>query len=112
DLNRVRVSVDPPSEWAQMYGEAWRLQREHFWVADMSGVDWVRVRQRYLPLIDKVASRTEFSDLMWEMQGELGTSHAYEMGGDLRPGPGWVAGHLGADLALDPRTGRWSFAHF
>jgi len=40
DLARVRVSIDPASEWKQMLREAWRLQRDHFWVEDMSGVDW------------------------------------------------------------------------
>ena len=61
-----------------MYREAWRLQRDFFWTEDMSGVDWEHVYQRYLPLLDRIATRGEFSDLMWEMQGELGTSHAYE----------------------------------
>jgi len=37
------------------------------------------VYDRYLPLVDRIATRAEFSDLMWEMQGELGTSHAYEL---------------------------------
>ena len=35
----------------------------------------------------RVATRGELSDLIWEMQGELGTSHAYEMGGDHRRPP-------------------------
>jgi tricorn protease len=110
DLGRVRVSVDPGAEWRQMYLEAWRLQRDHFWVEDMSGVDWNEVRDRYLPLVDKVASRGEFSDLMWEMQGELGTSHAYELGGDHREPPPYAMGFLGADLVPDGR-GRWRFEH-
>lgn len=99
DLNRLRLEVDPGAEWRQMFGEAWRLQRDHFWVEDMSGIDWEAVRDRYLPLVDRVGSRAEFSDLMWEMQGELGTSHAYEMGGDYRPVPVYRQGHLGATLS-------------
>ncbi|MFN2462753.1 MAG: PDZ domain-containing protein, partial [Candidatus Dormibacteria bacterium] len=110
DLDRVRVSVDPASEWRQMYSEAWRLQREFFWMADMSGVDWRRVHDRYFPLIERVGCRSEFSDLMWEMQGELGTSHAYEIGGDYRPVPAYPMGFLGADLELDRRSGRWRVA--
>lgn len=98
DLNRVKVSVDPVQEWHQMFREIWRLQREHFWNPEMSGVDWQRVYDRYRPLLDKVASRTEFSDLIWEMQGELGTSHAYEIGGDYRTPPTYRLGQLGADL--------------
>ena len=50
----------------------------------MSGVDWDAVYRRYEPLLERVATRGELSDLIWEMQGELGTSHAYEMGGDHR----------------------------
>lgn len=111
DLGRVRVSVDPGAEWAQMFKEAWRLQRDHFWVEDMSGVDWRQVLDRYLPLVEQVATRIEFSDLMWEMQGELGTSHAYELGGDHRPAPAYALGHLAADLAFDHASGRWRFTH-
>ncbi len=111
DLDRVRVSVDPGLEWAQMFKEAWRLQRDHFWVEDMSGVDWWAVLDRYVPLIGRVATRLEFSDLMWEMQGELGTSHAYELGGDYRPAPAYALGHLGADLAWDGEAGAWRFTH-
>jgi tricorn protease len=114
DLDRVRVSVDPGSEWMQMFKEAWRLQRDHFWAEDMSGVDWWLVLDRYLPLVGKVATRLEFSDLMWEMQGELGTSHAYELGGDYRPAPAYLIAHLAADLAWDPDAdgagaGTWRF---
>jgi tricorn protease len=101
DLSRVSVSIEPVSEWRQMLREAWRLQRDHFWVEDMSGVDWVKVLERYEPLVERVACRSEFSDLLLEMQGELGTSHAYEMGGDYRASPPYRLGFLGADLAYD-----------
>ena len=82
-----------------MLREVWRLQRDHFWTADMSGVDWNAIHDRYAPLLDRVATRGELSDLIWEMQGELGTSHAYEMGGDHRKPPAIPLGHLGAELA-------------
>jgi tricorn protease len=35
------------------------------------------------------------------MQGELGTSHAYELGGDHRKPPAVALGHLGAELRYD-----------
>lgn len=110
DLSRVRLEIDPPQEWEQMYHEAWRLMRDQFWVPDMSGVDWDAVRARYLPLLAKCATRGEFSDLMWEMQGEMGTSHAYEFGGDYRPSPSWIQGHLGADFAWDDGEKCWRVA--
>ncbi|MCU0952357.1 MAG: PDZ domain-containing protein, partial [Burkholderiaceae bacterium] len=101
DLNRVRVSVDPRAEWRQMLREVWRLQRDQFWVADMSGIDWDAIYARYAPLVARVATRAELSDLIWELQGELGTSHAYEMGGDHRKPPALTLGQLAADLRMD-----------
>jgi tricorn protease len=104
DLERVKVAVDPGVEWQQMAREAWRLQQEYFWTADMSQVDWQAVWQRYHPLVQRVATRGELSDLVWEMQGELGTSHAYEVGGDYRAAPSYPQGFLGADYAFDEGT--------
>ncbi len=101
DLSRVKVSVHPQSEWEQMYREAWRLQRDHFWTEDMAEVDWRVVYERYLPLIARVSTRSEFSDLLWEMQGELGSSHAYELGGDYRSSPHYNQGVLAADFDWD-----------
>jgi tricorn protease len=107
NLGRMKVSVLPGAEWRQMYREAWRLQRDNFWNPDMSEVDWAAVYERYLPLVERVASRSEFSDLMWEMQGELGTSHAYEFGGDYRSEPQYAQGYLGAEFAYDAAARAW-----
>ncbi|MFB9736925.1 S41 family peptidase [Streptomyces thermocoprophilus] len=97
DLARLRVPLHPGEEWRQMFREAWRLQRENFWHAGMDGVDWDAVYERYLPLVDRVATRSELSDLIWEMQGELGASHAYERGGDYLDTPRHTQGFLGVD---------------
>lgn len=101
DLERASVEVVPRDEWAQMYREAWRLQTEQFWTENMSDIDWDRVFDRYELLLPLVRTRAELSDLIWEMQGELGTSHAYEIGGDYRVPPQYQRGFLGADLAWD-----------
>ncbi len=111
DLGRVRVSVDPRLEWRQMLREVWRLQRDQFWVSNMSGVDWDEVFRHYEPLLDRVATRAELSDLIWEMQGELGTSHAYEMGGDHRRPPQVALGYLAADLRLVEADGSFEITH-
>ena len=100
DLSRVRLSVEPKREWTQMLHEVWRLQRDQFWVPDMSGIDWQAVYHRYEPLLARISTRSELSDLIWEIQGELGTSHAYEVGGDYRKPPPVSLGHLAAELRL------------
>ena len=107
DLDRVRPAVEPPAEWAQMLREVWRLQRDHFWNADMAGTDWNAVWDRYAPLLPRVATRGEFSDLVWELQGELGTSHAYEMGGDHRKPPAVALGHLAAQFSAVHGGAAW-----
>lgn len=111
DLKRVRLSVLPPQEWQQMLKEIWRLQQEHFWTPDLSGVDWQRVYDRYAPLLSRISSRSEFSDLVWEMQGELGTSHAYEFGGDYRKEPNYRLGFLGADFTYDAAANGYRISH-
>lgn len=99
DLNRVQIEVHRRQEWGQMLREIWRLMRDQFWDASMSGVDWEAVYQDYARLLDRVGSREEFSDLVWCMQGELGTSHAYEFGGDYPVSPSYRPGYLGADIS-------------
>jgi len=111
DLRRAKVAINPPDEWRQMFREAWRLQRDHFWTEDMSQVDWQQIYERYYPLIARVTTRSEFSDLMWEVQGELGTSHAYEFGGDYRPAPHYQQGFLGADFEYDVETEGYRLTH-
>jgi len=108
DVSRIGVTVDPTAEWRQMYDEAGRLMRDHFWIGDMSGVDWAGELARYRPLVDAVGSHDDLVDLLWEVQGELGTSHAY-----VTPSGGYGSGDrpglLGADLERD-EAGRWRIA--
>lgn len=111
DLERVTISINRLSEWQQIYHEAWRLQRDYFWVEDMSQIDWQAVHDRYAPLLTRISTRRELSDIVWEMQGELGTSHAYVSGGDLRPSPAWGVGLLGADFAYHHKLDAWEIKH-
>jgi tricorn protease len=107
DMRRIVVTVDPAHEWRQMFDEASRLMRDHFWVADMAGVDWAGETARYRPLVDAVGSHNDLVDVLWELQGELGTSHAYvRAGGD----GDWSGrpGLLGADL--EPVEDGWRVA--
>ena len=99
DLTKIKFKLDPKKEWQQMYREAWVLQREHFWTECISGIDWEDIYNQYLPLLKKIKTRWEMSDLLWEMQGELGTSHCYEMFGDYPKRPPYHSiGRLGASF--------------
>lgn len=106
DLSRIRVSVEPPVEWLQMYDEAARLMREYYWLADMGGVDWSAIVARYRTLVERIATRDDLSELLWEVQGELGNSHAYETPPTRHPTEEEAVGYLGADFAPLP-DGSW-----
>jgi tricorn protease len=102
DLERIQVTVEPPAEWRQMYHETWRLMRDNFWRADMGGVDWTAIGDRYRPLLDRIGCTDDLHDVLRELQGEMGTSHTGVLppaaGGD----PALAQGLLGADVE---RTG-------
>ncbi|OIK24068.1 S41 family peptidase [Streptomyces malaysiense] len=101
DLRRILHGVDPPAEWRQAYDEAGRIIRAYFWDPGMSGIDWDAVLDQYRPLVERVASPDEFADLLREVLGELGTSHAYVTAARRNEGPPhyqrWQ-GLLGANL--------------
>ncbi|MEU1405698.1 PDZ domain-containing protein [Streptomyces sp. NPDC005728] len=105
DLSRIGQTVDPVAEWRQMYDETGRIMRDNFWRPDMNGVDWDGVLARYRPVLDRLATHDDLVDLLWEVQGELGTSHAY-----VTPrgafGNGARQGLLGADISRH-KDGGW-----
>ncbi|MET9046591.1 MULTISPECIES: S41 family peptidase [unclassified Streptomyces] len=106
DLSRVRQTVDPAAEWRQMYDETGRLMRDNFWRPDLGGIDWDGVLDRYRPVLGRVATHDDLVDLLWEVHGELGTSHAYV----TPPGHGADTdrrqGLLGADISRHT-DGQW-----
>jgi tricorn protease len=109
DLRRILHQVDPPAEWRQSYEEAGRLVPAYFWDPGMCGIDWDGVLSQYRPLVERVASPDEFADLLREVLGELGTSHAYVAAARRNEGPAhyqrWQ-GLLGANLVR--RDGHWT----
>ncbi|ANB06893.1 peptidase S41 [Streptomyces ambofaciens] len=108
DLRRILHEVDPGAEWRQAYDEAGRLIRAYFWDPGMCGIDWDAVLDQYRPLVERVASPDEFADLLREVLGELGTSHAYVAAARRNEGPAHYQrrqGLLGANLVC--RDGRW-----
>ncbi|MGW2375953.1 S41 family peptidase [Kitasatospora sp. NPDC001683] len=108
DLTRLRVTVDPAAEWRQMYDENGRLMRDNFWHPDLGGLDWAGVLERYRPLVERIGSHDELVDLLWEVHGELGTSHAYVLPYGRPTEPARRQGLLGADLVKDGE--RWRVA--
>ncbi|HTZ42437.1 MAG TPA: S41 family peptidase [Jatrophihabitans sp.] len=105
DLDRIRLTIDPAAEWAQMLAETGQLMREHYWHPALGDLDWDAAVDKYRQLVPALATRDDLADLIWELNGETATSHAYFMPVPAPPGPAAPA-FLGADLGRDP-DGSW-----
>jgi tricorn protease len=104
--------LDPRDEWRQMFVEAWRLERDYFYDRNMHGVDWAAMKAKYLPLVDRVTDRSELSDILSQMVGELSALHIFVRGGDTRRGTDQVQpGSLGATFARDDKAGGFRIEH-
>jgi len=110
DLSRARFQADPAGLWRHAYAEFGRLLRRDFWTPTMSDIDWAGVLEEYRFLLDRVRTSAEFGDLLWEVAGELGTSHAYVMPSSTFSARSVLRGQpaalLGADVVRAP-DGRW-----
>ncbi len=106
DLSGWAFPMDVREDWRQLFIDAWRLERDYFYDPGMQGVDWVGVRDKYLPLVDRVTTRDELSDLIGRVVGELSALHTSVRGGDTRSGDDNVrVASLGARLLRDPSHG-------
>jgi len=108
DLSRVKRWVQPQAEWATVFDEAWRDVRDYFVNPEMIDQQWAGLGERYRRLLPRAASRDDVNWLIANMIGSMSESHMYVSGGD----EGWkspadTTADLGADFALDARSGRY-----
>lgn len=107
-LDGLEVFSDPRAEWAQMYREAWRIQRDFFYDPGHHGLDLESARRRYEPFLAGITSRDDLNYLFEEMLGELTVGHMYISGGDGPDVRKVAVGLLGADYRVE--RGRYRFA--
>ena len=94
--------VLPRDEWAQIFMDAWRIQRDFFYEKGLHGVDWEGVRERYRAMLEDCVSREDVGFVIAEMISELNVGHAYYRPGgadEERPKTTGV-GMLGCDFEL------------
>ena len=60
------------------------MERDYFYDENMHGVDWDAMHAKYLPLVSRVTTREELSDLIGRFVGELSALHTSVRGGDTR----------------------------
>ena len=106
ELSGWTFPIDVRDDWRQIFVDAWRLERDYFYDPDMHGVDWEATLEKYMPLVDRVTTRDELSDLIGRIIGELSALHTSVRGGDLRRGQEDVSvATLGARMFRDPDQG-------
>ncbi|WP_162601428.1 S41 family peptidase [Occallatibacter savannae] len=112
NLSRWTFSTKPVDEYRGIFLDAWRLERDYFYDKNMHGVDWAAMRDRYLPLVDRVANRDELNGVIAQMVGELSALHIFVVGGDQRkPADQIDLASLGARLRRDEKAGGFVVEH-
>ncbi len=101
DLSHMKIQVDYPAEWAQIFDEAWRAYRDGFYVDNMHGVDWNAMKKKYAVLLPYVKNRLDLNYVIGEMIGELCSGHAYVNPGELDRPERIPTGLLGAEISRD-----------
>lgn len=102
NVSELEMRVDPKEEWANIYRETWRIQREYFYDEKMHGADWEAIYQKYLPLLRDVGHRADLGYVIAMMGGELTVGHSYLTGsGDVPSDDPVRVGLLGADLTVE-----------
>ncbi|HVA57223.1 MAG TPA: PDZ domain-containing protein [Gemmatimonadaceae bacterium] len=104
----LKVTVNPIVEWRQIFDEAWRIERDYLYVANLNGADWPAIKKKYEVFLPYVRHRADLTTLLSQMQGELTVGHSFAGGGDLPKADALPAGLLGADYEV--ANGRYRIA--
>ena len=106
NIAQIEMRVDPRAEWAEIYRETWRFQREFFYDPKMHGANWQAIYDKYQPFVASVGHRSDLSYLMAVVGGELTVGHSYILGAGDEPADEKVqVGLLGADFTIE--SGRY-----
>lgn len=108
DTARIQTRVDPPAEWAAMFHEAWRINRDYFYDPGFHGADWPALEKKYAVFVSDLATRNDLFQVVRWMLSELAVGHSFEGPGDSAFESETVPGGLlGADYEV--AQGRYRF---
>jgi len=102
DVDQLEMLVDPKAEWAEIYRETWRTERQFFYDPKMHGNDWKKIYDEYADFVPYVRHRADLGYLIATVGGELTVGHSYLEGeGDVPDTAHTAVGLLGADVTMD-----------
>ena len=82
-------------EFAQIFNEGWRNQRDYLYVPNMHGVDWPKMKEMYGQLLPYVNHRADLNYLLDNMGAEIAIGHSYVRGGEMPEVPLSTGGTAG-----------------
>ncbi|MDB4891429.1 MAG: Tricorn protease [Gemmatimonadetes bacterium] len=102
NVAQLEAWVDPHVEWAAIFRQSWRNQREYFYDPKMHGADWNAVWAKYTPFLPYINHRADLGYLVAQTGGELTVGHSYLIGRGDEPADQPVSvGLLGADYSIE-----------
>jgi tricorn protease len=104
------TEINPTEEWNQIFNEVWRRYRDWFYVPNMHGYDWAKVRDQYRTWLPFVAHRSDLNYVIGEMISELTVQHAYIEGGDFNLPQRPRVALPGARFEIDRNSNRYRIA--
>ncbi len=96
----MNTLIDPRAEWKQVITDAWRMERDFFYVENMHGVDWPKQLELSLAMLEDAVTKSDVDFIIREMLSELNIGHAYYRPTPM-PQPRMPVGLLGVDWALE-----------
>jgi tricorn protease len=109
NLGGMRILVVPREQWAQMYREAWRIQRAFFYNPTFDGLDLDAAEKEFANYLPGIASRDGLTFLFQEMMSYISVGHMFIRGGYVPRMDEITVGLLGADYAIE--HGRYRITH-
>jgi tricorn protease len=104
------TEINPVEEWNQIFNEVWRRYRDWFYVENMHGYDWAKIREDYRKWLPYVAHRADLNYIISEMCSELTVQHAYIDGGDFNLPPRVRVALPGARFEVDKVANRYKIS--
>jgi tricorn protease len=104
----MELYTEPAAEWAQMYRETWRIERDFFWDKNYGGLNLAQAEKRFSTFLPGLGSRDDLTFLTHQMLSYLSTGHMWVGGGTEPPVANVSVGLLGADYTVE--NGRYRFA--
>jgi tricorn protease len=99
--SEIKIKVDPILEWRQIFREAWRYQRDYFYVDNVHGLDMDWAYKTYSSWIDHVKHRSDLNYVLDIFGGETSIGHSFVGDGDYPEVNKVPVGLLGADFSIE-----------